>query len=439
MSGGSADLEKMRRIVARTPGASRGNPFDVLAGEPGLFGHIFELTGSHHVALRRTSKTMYEAQDAAGKRTAVEYIVDTAKFNEERKEGKIEEVMTDLKHTCQKFDVQGIKMSGLKLDNVPRSGAKLQFLELVPVLQACPGLTSLDLSCNEIKEMDPILRALAGCTGLTRLNLSRNNIWVHADTFGLLEHNTALQELNLYGNSLQPSFLSKIKNSVIHLPALTDLDLGRSILGEWDADEAASVITEMATRCTGLTRLGLQWSGLEARTVEGICRALPMCNALRELDLQINRMGALGLNHLGRVLGACPSLECLDVQKNMLANALENETRAFTDALPECSRLRRLDLSRNNLGQFFFNDLVQVLPRCSALEYLGVRECNVLATWVSILPPILARSAALRELDLRTNEAMSPLMHAQLRSAWAAVEGREPYRLMLDAPDPSRV
>ena len=340
--------------------------------------------------------------------------------------------MTDLRDTCQKFDVQGIKMSGLKLDNVPRSGAKPQFLELVPVLRACPGLTSLDLSCNEIiEEMDPILRALAGCTGLTRLNLSRNKIWVNADTFGLLEHNTALQELNLYGNGFQPSFLSKLKNSVNHLPALTDLDLGRSILGEWGADEAASVITEMATRCTGLTRLGLQWSGLEARTVEGICRALPMFHALRELDLQINRMGALGLNHLGRVLGACPSLECLDVQKNMLANVEQNETRAFTDALPECRRLRRLDLSQNNLGRFFFNDLVQVLPRCSALEYLDVHACKVEESWVYILPPILARSAALRELDLRTNEAMRPHIHKQLRSAWAAVEGREPHRLLL--------
>jgi Ran GTPase-activating protein (RanGAP) involved in mRNA processing and transport len=437
MSGGSADLRAMRRIVARTPDASRGNPFDVLAGEPGLYGHIFELTGPQFVALRRTSKPMRAAMDAAGKRTAVEYIVDNEKFNEARKDGKMEELMTDLGDTCQKFDVQGIKMSGLKLDNVPRSGAKPQFLELMPVLRACPGLTSLDLSCNEIIEkMDPILSALAGCTGLTRLNLSRNKLHVGADTFGLLEHNTALQELNLYGNGLPPNALWLLKNSVNHLPALTDLDLGRSNLREWDPDDAESVITAMATRCTGLTRLGLQWSGLEARTVEGICRALPMCHALRELDLQINRMGALGLNHLGRVLGACPSLECLDVHKNLVANVLPEETRAFTEALPECRRLRRLDLSQNNLGQFFFNDLVQVLPRCSALEYLGVRECKVEEYWVMTLPQILARSAALRELDLRTNEAMRPRYHNALRLGWAAVEGREPHQLLLDKPVP---
>jgi hypothetical protein len=87
----------------------------------------------------------------------------------------------------------------------------------------------------------------------------------------------------------------------------------------------------------------------------------------------------------------------------------------------------------NNLGQYFFNDLVRVLPRCSALEYLGVRECNVEESWVNILPPILTRCAALRELDLRENREMRALTHAALRSGWAAVEGREPERLLLDA------
>jgi Leucine-rich repeat (LRR) protein len=371
---------------------------------------------------------MRAAMDAAGKRTAVEYIVDNEKFNEARKDGKVEELMTDLGNTCQKFDVQGIKMCGLKLDNVHRSGWKPQFLELVPVLRACPGLTSLDLSCNEIIEMDPILSALAGCTGLTRLNLSWNKLYVGADTFGLLEHNTALQELNLYGNGLPPHALSLFKNLVNHLPALTDLDLGRS---EWDPDDAESVITAMATRCTGLTRLGLQWSGMEARTVEGICRALPMCHALRELDLQKNRMGAQGLNYLGRVLGACPSLESLDVHMNLVETPLPEQTRTFTEALPGCRRLRRLDLSVNKLGVHLFTELVRVLPRCSALEYLGLRDCNVEESWVRILPPVLTQCAALRELDLRENEAMRPLMHAQLRSGWAAVEGREPERLLL--------
>jgi hypothetical protein len=133
------------------------------------------------------------------------------------------------------------------------------------------------------------------------------------------------------------------------------------------------------------------------------------------------------------VLGTCTSLESLDVRMNLIESPLAGLTLPFTDALPRCGRLRRLDLSVNKLGVHLFTELVRVLPRCSALEYLSLFDCNVEESWVRILPPVLTQCAALRELDLRENEAWRPHVHAALRTAWEAV-GREPARLLLDAP-----
>jgi putative flavoprotein involved in K+ transport len=48
--------------------------------------------------------------------------------------------------------------------------------------QAWTLLTSLDLSHNEMKEIGPIVAALAGCTGLTRLDLSMTLLYFRQDT-----------------------------------------------------------------------------------------------------------------------------------------------------------------------------------------------------------------------------------------------------------------
>ena len=79
MSGGNADLEAMRRIVARSPPRS---PFEVFDGQTDVYSHIFALTGARHVMLRRTSKGLRTASDGAGKKATVEYTVDAMKFND---------------------------------------------------------------------------------------------------------------------------------------------------------------------------------------------------------------------------------------------------------------------------------------------------------------------------------------------------------------------
>jgi Ran GTPase-activating protein (RanGAP) involved in mRNA processing and transport len=312
----------------------------------------------------------------------------------------------------------------------------VQYIELAPVLRACPGLTSLDLSHNEMSEIAPIATALAGCTGLTRLDLSANDLHFREDTLLGLHQCKALRELNLFGNRLNENDISVLANTVGHLPALADLNLGRSAAGAYNPGNVESLMTALATSCTGLTRLRLHENEMVPDAVEGLCKALPRLAALVHLDLAENNMGARGLNHLGEVLAKCTSLESLDVKH---CGIQPSTAPSFTDALPRCQRLRRLDLSLNKIGGYRFRALVEVLSRCTALEHLSMYDCELelgSETWLEELPRVLSECYALRELDLRKNRT-TPTTQALLRPAWATVEGREPARLLLlDAPVP---
>jgi Ran GTPase-activating protein (RanGAP) involved in mRNA processing and transport len=127
-------------------------------------------------------------------------------------------------------------------------------------------------------------------------------------------------------------------------------------------------MTALATSCTGLTRLRLHENQIVHDTFEGLCKALPRLAALAHLNLAHNNMGGRGLNQLGEVLAECTSLESLDVRH---CGIQPSTAPSFTDAMPLCKRLRRLDLSLNKIGAYRFGALVQVLSRCIALEHHG--------------------------------------------------------------------
>jgi hypothetical protein len=410
MSGGNAELEAMRRIVART-GRS---PFEVFGGQTDVYSHIFALTGPRHVMLRRVSKEMRAAMRGAGKQTAVEYLVDRATFNAATARDKLQVLLQDLAATCEQFDVRSIEMIGLH-----RAIAHVApELPLAPMLRNCPGLTSLNLASNEFRDIRAIDAALAGCTGLTRLELSGNPLHFWEDTFNGLTQCKALRELSLRGCGLGDTDFDVLTNTVDHLPALATLDLGDNG-GPGHPDDAEYLVEQLAQYCTGLTRLSLRANNMDADTVQGLCVALPRLAALTHLDLSGNNMRSRGLNYLGQVLGGCTSLESLDVGSNHIETPWAALTSPFTDALPLCPRLRRLDLSGNRVGVHLWAALVQVLPRCRALERLELRACDVTEAMAALLAPELAACRALRELDLLANLALTAAAAAALRTAWA--------------------
>jgi len=411
----------MRRIVE----APARTAFDVFARNTDGYGHVFALTGARHVALKRVSKGMLAAVRGAGKRAAVEYSMDSGLFNvsNEQPRAKLAALMEDLAATCAQFDVQVIDMCGLEL-------AADTELEIAPMLRNCPGLTSLRLCRDGLRDVRAMDAALPGCTGLTRLDLSGNRLEVFEDTFTGLAQCTTLRELNLHDCTLVTDGQFRVlSNALQHLPALVDLDLGRNGHGD-DADSAEALLEG----CTGLTRLGLGDCYMQNRALEGYCRALPRLGALAHLDLSRNFMGSTGFDFLEAALGRCTSLETLDVHScGINPDPDATHAFAFTDALPGLERLRELDLSRNRLGRELWTALVEVLPRCRALQLLNVEGCFALQE-LNLLPqlvPALPACHALRELNLRENRALPAADARRLREAWAQVPAREAERLRL--------
>jgi Ran GTPase-activating protein (RanGAP) involved in mRNA processing and transport len=106
------------------------------------------------------------------------------------------------------------------------------------------------------------------------------------------------------------------------------------------------------------------------------------------------------------------------------------ETYIFTTALPLCPRLKKLDLSVNDLGVDFTRALVRVLRHCDALESLRLFDCFLTDDSANTLALYLKACNSLRELDLRLND-ITVEMHDRLKSAWVHEQDRNVDLLLL--------
>ncbi|GAB1299751.1 Leucine-rich repeat serine/threonine-protein kinase 2 [Apodemus speciosus] len=225
-------------------------------------------------------------------------------------------------------------------------------------------ITSLDLSANELKDIDALSQKCclsSHLEHLTKLELHQNSLTSFPQQ--LCEILKCLTHLDLHSNKLAsfPSFLLK-------MPSITNLDASRNDIGP-------TVVLDPAVKCPSLKQFNLSYNQLssipdnlaqavekleqlllEGNKISGICSPLSL-KELKILNLSKNHIPVLPEDFLE----ACPKVESFSARMNFLAampalpssiTSLKLSQNSFT-CIPEaiCSlpHLRSLDMSHNNI------------------------------------------------------------------------------------------
>ncbi|ERE83184.1 leucine-rich repeat serine/threonine-protein kinase 2 [Cricetulus griseus] len=241
-------------------------------------------------------------------------------------------------------------------------------------------ITSLDLSANELKDIDALSQrcCLSGhLEHLTKLELHQNALTSFPQQ--LCETLKCLTHLDLHSNKFTsfPSFLLK-------MTCITNLDASRNDIGP-------TVVFDPLVMCPSLKHLNLSYNQLssipenlaqvaekleqlllEGNKISGICSPLSL-KELKILNLSKNHILSLPEDFLE----ACPKVESFSARMNSLAampalpfsiTSLKLSQNGFT-CIPEAifilPHLRSLDMSHNN---------IQCLPGPAHWKSLNLRE-----------------------------------------------------------------
>ncbi|XP_038199632.1 leucine-rich repeat serine/threonine-protein kinase 2 [Arvicola amphibius] len=252
-------------------------------------------------------------------------------------------------------------------------------------------ITSLDLSANELKDIDALSQkcCLSGhLEHLTKLELHQNALTGFPQQ--LCETLKCLTHLDLHSNRFAsfPSFLLK-------MACITNLDASRNEIGP-------TVVLDPLVKCPSLKHFNLSYNQLssipenlaqvvekleqlllEGNKISGICSPLSL-KELKILNLSKNHIPSLPEDFLE----ACPKVEIFSAQMNSLAvmpalpfsiTSLKLSQNSFT-CVPEAifilPHLRSLDMSHNN---------IEHLPGPAHWTSLNIRELFFSHNQISIL------------------------------------------------------
>ena len=308
--------------------------------------------------------------DAPRKATAIEVVQAVEDVNEEINEGRVTRALLRDATGCENLASATV--------------ADLHNADVAAIepgdLDATPNLVSLDLSFNQLVDIDGA--ALAPLTNLRALILYNNRI---ASLKGVARLGQSLQTLQCQSNSL--TSLAGVE----HLRKLTSLNVTGNPLGD----------CKLVGRCTSLVRLDVSRCGL--RKLEGFATlhaleelnaggnalteisSIAKCAKLQELDVSYNHLTSTALKDL-KALGR---LDVLNLEGNALTDL---------DSMPRMEELTELNVARNALRR---------LPdtfagKCPELQILDLGEC-ALEGDVGTVASALAGLAGLTELTLRFN------------------------------------
>ena len=247
-------------------------------------------------------------------------------------------------------------------------------------LDACPNLVSLDLSFNQLVDIDG--DALAPLTNLRALIVYNNRV---ASMKAVARVGQSVQTLQCQNNAITSL------DGVEHLRRLANLNASGNQLGD----------CKLIGRCTTLTRLDISRCGLEK--LEGFATlhaleelnvsgnalteisAIAKCAKLQELDVSHNALPPSALRDL-------KALKRLDVL-NLEGNALEH-----LNSMPRMEELTELNCAKN---------LLRTLPddfpaKCPELQILDLGECQLAGDVAGVVKALVGLDG-LTELRLKFN------------------------------------
>uniref|UniRef100_A0A8D1VJ73 Leucine-rich repeat serine/threonine-protein kinase 2 n=1 Tax=Sus scrofa TaxID=9823 RepID=A0A8D1VJ73_PIG len=266
------------------------------------------------------------------------------------------------------------------------------------------NITSLDLSANELKDIDALSQksCISGhLEHLEKLELHQNALTSFPQQ--LCETLKCLTHLDLHSNKFTsfPSYLLKMN-------CIANLDVSRNDIGP-------SVVLDPAVKCPTLKQFNLSYNQLsslpenlsdvvekleqlilEGNKISGICSPLSL-KELKILNLSKNRISSLSEDFLE----ACPQVESLSARMNFLA------------AMPFLpSSMTSLKLSQNRFT---------CVPE-AILNLPHLRSLDMSSNDIKYLPgPVHWRSMNLRELLFSHNQ-ISTLDLSEKACAWSRVE-----------------
>ncbi|KAM9672659.1 leucine-rich repeat serine/threonine-protein kinase 2 isoform 5-T5 [Trichechus inunguis] len=252
-------------------------------------------------------------------------------------------------------------------------------------------ITSLDLSSNELRDIDALSQkcCISGhLEHLEKLELHQNALSSFPQQ--LCETLKCLTHLDLHSNKFTafPSYLLKMN-------CIANLDVSRNDIGP-------SVILDPVVRCPTLKQFNMSYNQLssmpenlavvvekleqlilEGNKISGICSPLSL-KELKVLNLSKNHISSLSENFLE----ACPKVESFSARINFLAampflpssitslKLSQNKFTCIPEAILNLPHLRSLDMSSNN---------IQYLPGPAHWKSLNLRELLFSSNQISIL------------------------------------------------------
>ena len=113
-------------------------------------------------------------------------------------------------------------------------------------------------------------------------------------------------------------------------------------------------------------------------------------------------------------------LESLDCSRCAIECAhFTRNGASFVTRLPQCPRLRVLNLAENKLGDTFVRKLAKRLPECASLESLDLSETQISDAGVRALAAGVRLCPWLVRLSVRGN-VCSEETRREMQEAWAA-------------------
>ncbi|XP_036108106.1 leucine-rich repeat serine/threonine-protein kinase 2 isoform X1 [Molossus molossus] len=252
-------------------------------------------------------------------------------------------------------------------------------------------ITSLDLSANELRDIDALSQkcCLSGhLEHLERLELHQNALTAFPQR--LCETLKCLTHLDLHSNKFSsfPSYLLKMN-------CIAYLDVSRNDIGP-------SIVLDPAVKCPTLKQFNLSYNQLssvpkhlgevaqtlelltlEGNKISGMCSPLSL-KELKILNLSKNHISSLSEDFLE----ACPKVESLSARMNFLAampflpssmtsvKLSQNRFTCVPEAILNLPHLRSLDMSNND---------IKYLPNPAHWKSLNLRELLFSHNQISIL------------------------------------------------------
>ena len=236
--------------------------------------------------------------------------------------------------------------------------------EVAGALAALSSLSRLSLQGNLLQGQDlqdggGIYHCLLACPALTCLDLSDNNVrgkgWLD---FGRDKHMTALTALNFQGNDLCIVWRSLycMIRVIKHNTRLSSLQLGstrqsRTGIGAWELSVLRRCVFKSDLALTELSLHGNSGGDqvLGDEGAEEVTLIAENCPRLTTLDLSYNRIKDVGADSLALAMrsGHFSALTALCLTENEVGDAGALE---LVQATQHCPRFERLALGRNRLS-----------------------------------------------------------------------------------------